>query len=167
VTPLPFGTTPDQLLELGAIVLELRAAGFAESFVTAADELARIDQGVFDLLALWRDARDAAERDEIIGEVWESLADYEEAPARPLQKPLIRFESLADVAKAVADYKQRLRLLIDQRGGVAALAQQSGIPEAALSRMLCSAALPRRTTIYRMAIALGLSEGEVVGEWGR
>jgi len=167
VTPLPFGTTPDQLLELPSIVVELRAAGFAESFIVAVDALARIDQGVFDLLALWRDTRESTVRDELIADVWESLADYEDAPSRPQQKPFIRFESLADVVKAVADYKQRLRLSIDKHGGVAAIAKKSGIPGAALARMLASASLPRRSMIHRLAIAMGVSEGEVVTEWGR
>lgn len=167
MTPLPFGTTPDQLLELHAIVVELGAAGLEESFIVAADELARIDQGVFDLLALWRDTRESAERDELVADLWESLADYEDAPPRPLQKPFIRFESLADVAREVAEYKQRLRLSIDDHGGVAAVANKSGIPQAALTRMLESASLPRRSMIYRVAIAMGVAEGEVVTEWAR
>lgn len=167
LSPLPFGTTPDQLLELPAIVAALRAAGLDEAFVAAAEALGRIDQGVFDLLALWRDVADAAEKDEIVADVWESICDHEDAPAKPLHKPFIRFESLEDVAKSVVEHKQRLRVLIDKNGGVAAVATKSGIPLPALSRMLGTAALPRRSLVYRIAVAIGVSEGEVVGEWGR
>jgi hypothetical protein len=166
-SPLPFGTTPDQLLELPALVSELRAAALDESFIVAAEELARIDQGVFDLVALWREITDAAERDEIIADVWDSICDHEDAPAKPLHKPFIRFEALDNVAKSVLEHKQRLRALIAGNSGVVAVAAKSGIPLPALSRMLGTAALPRWSMVYRIAVAMGVSEAEVVGEWGR
>lgn len=167
MAPLPFGTTPDQVLELAGIVVAMQAAGVEKSFIAAAHELARIDQGVFDLMALWRDTSDAAEREEIIADIQESISDYEDAPAKPLQKPYIAFDALDGVASEVVAYKKRLRDLIDKHGGISAVAKKSGIPQPSLSRMLGSASLPRRSTLYRIANAIGVSEAEIVTEWVR
>jgi DNA-binding phage protein len=164
---IPFRTTPDQVIELAAIVLAMEEAAIDRGFIAAASELARFDQGVFDLLALWRDTADANERAEIVADIQESLSDYEDAPVRPLQKPYIKFESLDDVARRVVEYKKHLRDLIDRNGGVSAVAQKSGIPQPSLSRMLNSASMPRRSTLYKIANAIDVAESEIVTEWAR
>jgi DNA-binding phage protein len=65
------------------------------------------------------------------------------------------------------EYKRKLRDLIDRHGGVTAVAQKAGIPQPSLSRMLASGSTPRRTTLYRIANALGVPESQIVGEWFR
>jgi hypothetical protein len=55
-------------------------------FIAAVSELARFDQGVFDLMVLWRDSPDLGERDEILADLQASLSDYE-APANPAKAP--------------------------------------------------------------------------------
>lgn len=165
---IPFRTTPDQVLKLAAIVLEMAKAGIDREFIVDADELARKDQGVFDLMALWADsANDQAERDEIISDIQESIDDYRDAPTTPMKKPYIKYDQLDDVAKRVMAEKARLRQIIDQHGGVSAVAQKSGIPQPSLSRMLNSPSVPRRSTLYKIANALDLSETEIVMEWTR
>jgi DNA-binding phage protein len=64
-------------------------------------------------------------------------------------------------------FKKRLRDLIDRKGGVSFVAQQSGIPQPSLSRLLNSVSMPRRSTLYKIANALNLPEAEVVTEWSR
>lgn len=164
---LPFRTTPDQVIELAAIVVAMQSAGVDKAFIVAAHDLARVDQGVFDLMALWRDTTDPVERDEIVADIQESISDYEDAPAQPLQKPYIKFDALSDVAQHVVEYKKRLRDLIDRNGGISAVAKKSGIPQPSLSRMLGSASMPRRSTLYKIANAIGVSEAEIVTEWVR
>ncbi len=62
----PFKTTPDQLLHLASIMVEMKNAGVDHELIVSASELARADQGVYDLMALWMDASsDPSERDEI------------------------------------------------------------------------------------------------------
>jgi DNA-binding phage protein len=167
LAPLPFGTTPDQVLELAAIVVDMHNAGVDKGFIAAAHALAQVDQGVFDLMALWRDTVGPAERDEIVADIQDAISDYEDAPAKPLQKPYIKFDALSDVAQQVVDYKKRLRDLIDKNGGISAVAKKSGIPQPSLSRMLGSASMPRRSTLYKIANAIGVSEAEIVTEWAR
>lgn len=165
---IPFQTTPQEVLRLATIVTEMGAAGLDESFIVEAFKLAQTDQGVFDLMALWQDAAaDAAERDEIIAELQESLDDYREAPAAPEKRPYIRYDDLGRVAGDIVEFKKRLRELIDRHGGVSAIAAKSGIPQPSLSRMLGSASIPRRATLYKIANALDLPETEIATEWSR
>jgi DNA-binding phage protein len=63
--------------------------------------------------------------------------------------------------------KAKLRKLIDQHGGVSAVAKLTGIPQPSLSRMLNSGSIPRRSTLYRIANALDLPETEIAMAWSR
>lgn len=165
---IPFKTTNEQIMNLASIMVAMAAAGLDDGFIVAASELARTDQGAYDLMALWMEtAGDEDERDAIIADLQESIDDYADAPKAPLQKPYIKFDQLDDVAQRVLAEKAKLRLLIDKHGGVSAVAAKSGIPQPSLSRMLSSVSIPRRSTLYRIANARGLPETEIAMEWTR
>ena len=165
---IPFRTTPEQIMTLATIMVKMEKTGLDRNFIVEASELARSDQGVYDLMALWLDAAtDAAERDEIVADIQESLDDYRDAPQTPQKRPDIKYDQLDDVAKRVMAEKEKLRRVIDQHGGVSAVAQKCGIPQPSLSRMLNSPSVPRRSTLYRIANALDLSEPEIALEWTR
>lgn len=164
---IPFKTTPEQVLNLARIVVEMDQAGLDRELIVAADTLARSDQGVYDLMALWHNEPDANEREEIVADIQDSIDDYEQAPATPEKKPYIRFDQLGTVGEQVMANKAKLRDLIDRNGGVSAVAKRCGIPQPSLSRMLNSASIPRRTTLYKIANALDLSEADIVTEWTR
>lgn len=165
---IPFKTTAEQVMKLASIMVEMERAGLDSNFIVAASELARTDQGVYDLMALWLDtAGDATERGEIVADVQESIDDYQDAPSAPLKKPYINFDKLDDVAQQVMAKKAKLRDIIDRHGGVSAVAQKTGIPQPSLSRMLNSPSIPRRSTLYRIADALDLPETDIVTEWSR
>jgi DNA-binding phage protein len=165
---IPFRTTPDQAMNLAAIMVAMRDAGLDSTFVVNAAKLAHADQGVYDLMAMWlAAAEDAEEREEIVADLQELLDDYKDAPAEPVLKPYIKFDQLDEVAAHVVKFKRQLRDLIDQNGGVSQVAQKSGIPQPSLSRMLNSASIPRRSTLYKIANALDLPESAIVTEWSR
>lgn len=164
---IPFQTTSDQILKLAAIMVEMERAGLDRDFIVKASELARFDQGVYDLMALWDEANDATEQGAIVADIQDSLDDYRDAPANPEKRPYIRYDQLEDVAQRVVAEKAKLRQLIDKHGGVSAVAQKCGIPQPSLSRMLNSASVPRRATLYKIANALDLSETDIALEWTR
>jgi DNA invertase Pin-like site-specific DNA recombinase len=164
---IPFKTTPDQVLQLAAIVVDMQHAGLDREFIVHAFELAHTDQGVYDLMALWVDATDEDERDEVVADIQESLDDYRDAPASPEKRPYIKYDELGDVAQRVMAEKAKLRQIIDQHGGVSAVAKKCGIPQPSLSRMLSSPSVPRRATLYKIANALDLSEKDIALEWTR
>lgn len=147
--------------------MAMKKGGLDAEFIAEAFDRARSDQGVFDLIALWSEAETKKEKGEIVADIRDVLDDYAEAPKSPEHKPYIRFDALNEVASSIRDHKKRLRDLIDRNGGVSEVARRSGIPQPSLSRMLNSGSMPRRTTLYKIANALGLSEGDVFGEWIR
>jgi len=163
---IPFKTSPEQVMRLASIMMEMEKSHLDQRFIVAASELARTDQGVFDLMALWlENASNAEEQAEIIADIQDSIDDYQDAPKEPLRKPYIKYDKLGDVANQVLANKARLRDLIDKHGGVSAVARKTGIPQPSLSRMLNSPSIPRRSTLYKIAEALDLSETDIAMEW--
>ena len=64
---IPFRTTDSEIVAIAEIVVEMKTIGLETEFIAAAAELARVDQGVYDLMALWNESGgDASERDEIV-----------------------------------------------------------------------------------------------------
>jgi DNA-binding phage protein len=165
---IPFKTTPEQVINLAGIVTEMNRNGLSRDFIVEASELARSDQGVFDLMSLWLDAgEDPGARSEIVADIQESIDDYQDAPQAPVKKPYVGYSTLDALVTEILKEKAKLRLLVDRHGGVSAVAQKSGIPQPSLSRMLNSASMPRRSTLYKIANALDLSESDIVAEWTR
>jgi DNA-binding phage protein len=163
-----FETTPDEILNLASIMMEMQKAGLSGTFIVEASDVARKNQGVYDLMALWMGSTaDPAEREEIIADIQDLIDDYRDASSTPRKKPYIKFNQLDDVLTKVLAGKQRIRNIIDQRGGVSEVARLTGIPQPSLSRMLNSPSIPRRSTLYRIANALDLSEADIAMEWTR
>lgn len=163
-----FITTPEQKVQAARHVVAMDAAGLPTDFVGRVLELAQEDQGVFELLELWVEAAESpSEREHIVANLSEIIDEHDELPAKTVHKPKINFENLPEIADQVAAHKQKLRQLIDRHGGVTEVARRAGMPQPSLSRMLNSASMPRRTTLYRIARALDVDESEVVAEWVR
>lgn len=162
---IPFRTTPEQIVRLAAIVTAMAQAGVPLELIAAADDLARADAGIFGLMELWSTCSDPAERDAVLADLQELVDAYREAPREPIEKPYIRYSELPSIATDVVAFKRKLRDLIDRHGGVSAVAAKAGIPQPSLSRMLASASMPRRTTLYKLANAMGLPESSIVTEW--
>lgn len=164
---IPFPTTLDEIAKIKGIATEMVRANLDFDWVVAVERLAKADQGVFDLMKLWQHAEDKEAKAQIVSDLQDSLDDYADAPSEPTQRPKIPFDDLEAVTRHVLAEKRKLRDLIDRHGGVSAVAKKSGIPQPSLSRLLKSASMPRRSTLYKIAVALGVPEKEVVMEWTR
>ena len=150
-----------------AIAMTMRGAGLPPAFIAEAVRAADMNEGVRELMVLWDEA-EAGERDAICADIQEMLDDLEAVPLRhvpPQQRPRVAFDDLNDVHVQIKAHKQRLRDLIDKHGGVSEVARKTGIPQPSLSRMLNSGSMPRRSTLYKIANALGLPEKDIVGDW--
>jgi hypothetical protein len=55
--------------------------------------------------------------------------------------------------------------LVDGRGGIGKLAELAAIPQPSLSRFFNTAAMPRRTTLHKIAGGLNLSQIQIATEW--
>jgi DNA-binding phage protein len=152
------------LLDLAEVAGGMRSAGLPADFIAASLRGADVDEGIAELMLLWKQSK-AEERDKIVADIQELLDDAEDLAVAPAPRPRISYKDLDQVVASVREHKQRLRDLIDRHGGVSNVARLAGIPQPSLSRMLNSGSMPRKTTLYKLASALEVSEAEIVGEW--
>ena len=71
------------------------------------------------------------------------------------------------IAKDIRAFKDGLLHIVDQQGGVSHLAELTGIPQPSLSRFFNSNAMPRRTTLLKIAKALELDAVEINTPWAK
>lgn len=160
-----FKTTDGQKVRLYEIAALMKQSGLEDKFIANAVEIGLYYEGVFDLFDLWADEKDQAERDQIIADIQDEIAEFKERPREPLKKPYIEYNHLDMIAKDVKGFKAHLKTVVDKWGGVTKLAKKTGIPQPSISRFFSSSSMPRRTTLYKIAEALNLSEKEIITDW--
>ena len=160
-----FKTSPEQHLEVYGIATAMKTAGLGASFITDCVKLALEYEGAHDLIALWAEAESPNEKNDIIADLQDEIDTHQELPKKPAKKPYVRFDDLDAIAKNIEGFKKNLRRLVDRHGGIVELAKKTGIPQPSLSRFFSSQSMPRRTTLYKIADALGLSENEIITDW--
>jgi DNA-binding phage protein len=158
-------TTPEQKVEVHKIAAKMAESGLSAEFVSKAADLALIYEGAFDLMVLWSEEEDKSERTQIVADLQDEIDSHVEVLSEPIKKPKIEFKDLDSVAKKIIDFKKKLRDKVDRWGGISKLARVTGIPQPSLSRFFQTASMPRKTTLYRIADALELSEKEIVFDW--
>jgi DNA-binding phage protein len=156
-------TKDDRLM---IIVKAMIHAKLPSTFIFEASNLARQDNSILELMELWVDETEKEERGEIIADLQDHIDDVKELPkGGPVEAPKISFETLDFVVKDIATFKAKLKDLIDKQGGTVAVAKKVGMPQPSLSRLLNSGSMPRRSTLYKIARALNLSENDIATEW--
>ncbi|MDD9950632.1 MAG: helix-turn-helix transcriptional regulator [Zetaproteobacteria bacterium] len=162
-------STVNNLRESTGIEIEIGykmiCAGLPREFVTSAVKVAFEFEGVCDLLKLWDKEEDVEERKEILADIQDMVDDC--ASQKQEEATYIRFDDLAQIAQDVTKFKDNLRLIVEQKGGIGALAQKTGIPQPSLSRFFNSASMPRRVTLLKISKALGLTAVDIATEWAR
>ena len=87
---------------------------------------------------------------------------------RDLQEaPYVKFNDLPTIAAQIRAFKDRLRMIVEERGGVTKLAEATGIPQPSLSRFFNSTSRPRRSTLLKIAKALELDANQIATEWSK
>jgi len=149
------------------IAVHMKGAGLADKFIAEAVRAAYANEGVRELMLLWSQA-EVSDREAICADIQELVDDLVDTPRSvegPQKRPRVAFDDLDEVLSNIKAHKLRLRDLIERHGGVSEVARKSGIPQPSLSRLLNSGSMPRKSTLYKIANALGLSEKDIVGEW--
>ena len=157
---IPLTTDPKHKVEIYKIATEMAESGLSASFVADTVDLALEFEGAYDLMMMWSKEKDQAECDEIVTDLQEEIDNHKVAPKTPLKKPYVKFGELEPMAKRILAFKEALRKKVDRWGGISKLSRETGIPQPSLSRFFSSASIPRRTTLYRIAEVLELSETE-------
>ena len=162
---IPFTTTAAQKVRVYEIAALMKQAGLEDIFIAGVVEMASEYEGTYDLMELWASEEEEEERDAIIADLQDEVDTFIEQVRKPKKKPYVSFDDLEVIGQDVISSKAELRKKVDQWGGVTKLAKVTGIPQPSLSRFFNSAAMPRRTTLYKIADAIGLSEKDIASEW--
>jgi DNA-binding phage protein len=167
----PTSTHADETAELAnarrvqsyAIGTAMQTAGLSNRFIVAAVTVAGEYEGVFELLQLWSTESDPVERDALVADLQDLIDDVSQPET--IEGASVRFDDLVRIAADVRQFKDSLRTLVDERGGISKLAALTGIPQPSLSRFFSTPAMPRRTTLRKIARALGLSQIQIATAW--
>lgn len=155
----------DIKVEIVEIGHQMNQAGLPKEFIAEAVGTAFEFEGVYDLLKMWACESDTAEKNEIISDIQELIDDCSQH--EKIEEVYVRFDDLDGIANNIRSFKDNLRALVDQNGGLKHLTELTGIPQPSLSRFFNSATMPRRTTLHKIAKALKLNQIQVATEWSR
>lgn len=155
---------PDRRVEIVEIGHQMNEARLPKEFIANAVSVAFEIEGAYDLLKLWEAETEPAERAEIVADIQEIIDDFSQKDR--IKGVPVRFDDLNTIAEDIRGFKDHLRAIVDNKGGVTRLAELTGIPQPSLSRFFNTATLPHRTTLYKIARALKLSEVEIATELG-
>ncbi len=87
------------------------------------------------------------------------------AQIEKVESVYIRFDDLEGIEKNISGFKDSLQLKVDALGGIGELSKKTSIQRPSLSRFFNSTSIPHRTTLLKIARALGMSQVEVQTEW--
>ncbi len=146
-------------IEVIEVACKMNHDGLTNEFVVAAVELAFEDESVFELFKKWKAEDKSDEKEKIILGIQNKIA-VAKTKAEEVGT-FIRFDDLDEISKDIRRFKDSLRVLVDEVGGIKNLSKLTGIPQPSLSRFFNSSAMPRRTTLYKIAKALKKSEVQI------
>jgi DNA-binding phage protein len=156
----------DVFVSLIKVSNKMLAAGLPRRFVFDAFRLGTETEGGFDLMMQWAEEESD---EELKAEIVSDIQDLIDEGGSPVGVRIyesgasIRIDDLDAIAKDIVRFKSHLRRLVDQAGGVTWLAGVTGIPQSSLSRFFSSGAMPRRSTLLRIADAVGAEFVSVPG----
>jgi len=160
-----FQTNDIQKVRLYEIATMMKKSGLEDKFIANAVEIGLYYEGVFDLFNLWVEEESKDDKNQLVADIQDEINEYKEQPREPVKKPYIKYNHLDMIGKDIIGFKAHLKTIVDQWGGITKLAKEAGIPQPSLSRFFSSSSMPRRTTLYRIAEALNLSEKEIITDW--
>ncbi|NOY90817.1 MAG: helix-turn-helix transcriptional regulator [Deltaproteobacteria bacterium] len=147
--------------ERATIGVKMVDTGLPTSFVLRVLELARESEGIDDLLQLWADAPDTAERQAVEAELGATIDDRDGGAGDFV---IDSTDAAGELLEQRRRFKARLRRLIAERGGVSAVARRAEMPQPSLSRLLNSMSEPRSSTLHRLADAMDLTVADLCHE---
>lgn len=156
---------PDVKVEIVEIGHKMNQAGLPKEFIAAAVSTAFEFEGIYDLLKMWVDESDENERSETIADIQEMIDDCSQQ--EKIEGVYVRFDDLDAIAANIRGFKDNLRLIVDQNGGIKKLSELTGYPQPSLSRFFNSASMPRRAMLNKIGRALKLNQVQIATEWSR
>ncbi|MES2217172.1 MAG: helix-turn-helix transcriptional regulator [Pseudomonadota bacterium] len=152
-------------VKLFYIAVKMKKAELADTFIVDAVQTALEYEGVSDLMNLWADEKDSKEKDEIIADIQDMIDACSQK--EKLEEIYIKFNDLDAIAKNIRAFKDSLYQIVMEKGGINKLSELTGIPQSSLSRFFNSNAMPRRSTVLKIAKVLNLDEIKIDILWSK
>ncbi len=112
---------------------------------------------------IWWEERDLGDRDEIVADIEELLEDLTVQGITEL--PAIRYRDVDPLLTDIRAFKDGLRRLVDEKGGISCLADRARIPQPSPSRFFGQASLPQRGTLLKLRDALSPDGDALIDGW--
>jgi DNA-binding phage protein len=152
-------------VKLFSIAIKMKKAGLVDLFIVSAVQVALEFEGVADLMHLWEDEKGNEERKEIIADIQDMVDACSQK--EKVEEIYIKFNDLEAIAKNIRAFKDSLYQLVMEQGGINKLSELTGIPQPSLSRFFNSNAMPRRSTVLKIAKVLNLDEIKIDILWSK
>jgi len=156
---------PNLQVELFEIGAQMKQARLPEEFIVNAVRTAIEFEGVYDLVKMWADETEESDRDEIVADIQDMIDDCSQQDK--LEGAYVKFNDLDTIKKDIRAFKDGLLQIVAQHGGLKKLSELTKIPQPSLSRFFNSSAMPRRSTLMKIAKALKLDAIKIATEWSR
>ena len=160
-----YSTNSHQKVELYNIAHDMKKVGLSDEFIANAIDTALHYEGMADLLKLWRDEDDIKERDDIVADIQELIDDCAVANKEVFTE--IKMNDLDAISTEIRAFKDSLLKEVNEKGGISYLAKATHIPQPSLSRFFNSNAMPRRSTLLKIASALNIDRVRINPLWVR
>lgn len=152
-------------MKLFSIAKKMNKSGLSDSFIVNAVRIALEFDGVADLMSLWAEETEKKEKEEIVADIQDMIEACEQKDIQ--EEMYIKFNDLDAIAKNIRAFKDSLYQEVMKQGGVSKLAELTGIPQPSLSRFFNSNAMPRRSTVLKIAKALNLEKVKMDILWSK
>jgi len=149
--------------EIIKIANQMIKARLPKEFISNAVTTAFEYEGVYDLLRMWSKEKNLKQRKEIIADIQELIEDCN--LNEKTKGMYIHIDDLESIAKNIRAFKDSLREIVDQKGGIKRLSELTGYPQPSLSRFFNSASVPRRSMLNKIAKALNINKVHIIYSW--
>lgn len=153
----------ERQFKLFKIADEMSSAGLPKEFIVLATKKAFVFDGIADLLFLWSNENNENERQEIVADIQEVLEDC--LQHEKVEYPHVKLNDLESIVKDIRGFKDSLLLYVNEKSSIGELSKKTGIPQPSLSRFFSSPAMPRRSTLLKIAKALHLDAIKISTRW--
>ena len=116
-----------QQVKLFEVAGKMQQSGLSDDFIATATRLGLEYEGIADLIEMWNEEANKAERDEIIADIQDLILDCSQQHKEEM--PYIKFNDLKAVAQDIRAFKDSLLQIVDDNGGITSLAKRTDIPQ--------------------------------------
>lgn len=149
--------------EIISILKDLIEHGYSNVFIYDCFIYSRKHESMYELLQIWNQSNDNKEKDEIIIHLQDMIDDCQFVPKGPIE---IDLNDMDNITKNLREFKDKLLIIVNEKGGIKFLSEKTGIPQPSLSRFFNTYSIPQRVTLLKIKNALGIDkiplEGNVI-----